>query len=65
MWEVLGHKSSRDAHGRRDRGREGSLSEDFRQAGGGGRGVQVLPSEQTRTWGSGGQKRSMRDEGRT
>ena len=61
VWEVLGHESSRDGHGRRDRGREGSLSEDLRQAGGWG--VQVLHPEQTRTRGLGGQKRSVRDEG--
>lgn len=36
VWEVLGHDSSRDAHGRRDHGREGSPSEDFRQTGGWG-----------------------------
>ena len=36
VWEVLGHESSRDGHSRRDRRREGSLSEDLRQAGGWG-----------------------------
>ena len=63
MWEVLGHESSRAGHSCRDRRREGSLSEDLRQAGGWG--VQVLHPERTRTRGSGGQKRSVRDEGRT
>lgn len=54
VWEVLGHKSSRDAHESQGQSGREDPGEDFRQAGG-GRGAVPHPLSRPGPGGSGGQ----------